>query len=135
LIFMGGAIMGGVIGLSNKNEEVWGVVAGWVFRQVLNDVISHHPEDSEMADAFAEAEAIGGLHIYLLEPELATRVTRAIWQVVTDILSGAIRSGLHDQPYGEKWRVEQYHEALQELLETFRTAGRGDREPEQSAPQ
>jgi hypothetical protein len=127
--------MGGVISFSDKNEEVWGVVAGWAFRQVLDDVISRYPEDSEMTDAFTKAEAIGDLQIYSLEPELASRVTRAIWQVVTDILSGAIRSGIHDQPYGDAERVEQYRGALQELLETFRTAGRGDREPKQSAPQ
>jgi hypothetical protein len=127
--------MGGVISFSDKNEEVWGVVAGWAFRQVLDDVASHYPEDSEMAGAFAKAEAIGDLQIYSLEPELAARVTRAIWQVVADILSGAIKSGIHDQPYGDVERVEQYRGALQELLETFRTAGRGNREPEQSAPQ
>jgi hypothetical protein len=135
LKLIGDIIMGGVISFSDKNEEVWGVVANWAFRQVLDDVISQYPEDSEMANAFAKAEAIGDLQIGSLEPEIATRVARAVWQVVTDILSGTIRSGIHDQPYGDARRVEQYQEALQELLETFPTAWRGDGEPERSAPQ
>jgi hypothetical protein len=127
--------MGGVISFSDKNEEVWGVVAGWAFRQVLDDVVSHYPEDSEMTDAFTKAEAIGDLQIYSLEPELAARVARAVWQVVTDILSGAIRSGIHDQPYGDARRVEQYREVLQELLKTFPSVWRGEHNPERSVPQ
>jgi hypothetical protein len=127
--------MGGIISFSNKTEEIWGVVAGWAYRQVLDDVISHYHEDSEMTDAFTKAEAIGDLQIYSLEPELAARVTKAIWQVVTDILSGAIRSGIHDQPYGDARRVEQYREVLQELLDTVPAAWRGERNPERSVPQ
>ena len=126
--------MGGVIGFSDKNEEVWGVVANWAFRQVLDDVISQYPEDSEMAGTFAKAEAISGLHIDLLEPELAARVTRAIWQVVTDILSGVIRSGIHDQPHGDARRVEQYRQVLRELLNTFPAVWREGRNPERSMP-
>ncbi|MBO0860453.1 MAG: hypothetical protein J2P21_18635 [Chloracidobacterium sp.] len=117
--------MGGVISFSDKNEEIWGVVAGWAFRQVLDDVISNHPEDSDMTDAFAKAEAIGDLQIYSLELELAARVTRAIWHVGTAVLSGAIRSGIHDQPYGDARRIEQYRNVLQELLDIIPTAWRG----------
>jgi hypothetical protein len=124
--------MGGVISFSGKTEEVWGVVAGWAYRQVLDDVISQYPGDSEMASKFAEAKAIGGLHIYLLEPEIAARIKRAIWQVATGILSGAIRSGIHDQPYGDARTIEQYREVLQELLETFPTAWREEGDPERS---
>lgn len=38
----------GAIAFSQKAEESW-VVAGWALRQILDDVASHYPEDSEMA--------------------------------------------------------------------------------------
>lgn len=82
---------------------------------MLDDVISQRPEDSEMAAKFAQSETHSGLMVYLLEPEFAVRVTSAISQVVTGILSGTIRSGIHDQPYGDARTVEQYLEALREL--------------------
>lgn len=107
-----------VIGFSDRPEEVW-CVAGWAFRQLRDDVLSQYPEDSEMANEFAVAETQGGLSVDLLEPELAARVTNAIRQVATGILSGAIRSGIHDQPYGNKQTVEEYRKGLQQLLEAF----------------
>lgn len=110
-----------VIGFSDKPEEIW-CVAGWAFRQVLNDVIAQHPADAEMAEEFFLSETQSGLHIDRLKPELAARITNAISQVATGILSGAIRSGIHDQPYGDARTVEQYRAALQELLDSFPSA-------------
>ena len=107
-----------VIGFSDKPEEIW-CVAGWAFRQVLDDVISQYPEDKEMANEFALSKTQSGLNIDLLEPEFAARVTGAIREVVTGILSGAIRSGIHDQPYGDARTIEQYREGLQQLLEAI----------------
>lgn len=125
--------MGGIISFSDKSEEKW-FIAGWGFRQVLSDVISQYPEDSEMVDEFTMAEAVGGLSIESMEPKLAARVTSAIWQVATGILSGTIRSGIHDQPYGDASTIEQYREGLQELLETFPAAWREDRGPGRGPP-
>src|SRR5262245_8396525 len=110
--------MGVVIAFSDDPQQVW-LVAGWAFRQVRDDVLSRYPQDSEMAQAFAKGEAINGLLVDKLEPDLAARITRAIRRVVTDILSGAIRSGIHDQPYGDSYTVEQYCEGLRELLRTI----------------
>ncbi len=106
------------IAFSKDPEKGW-VVAGWAFRQVLDDVISQRPEDSEMAAKFAQSKTHSGLSVDLLEPEFAAKVTNAIRQTVTDILSGTIRSGIHDQPYGDARTVEQYLEALRELLEVI----------------
>lgn len=110
-----------VIGFSDRPEEIW-CVAGWAFRQVLDDVISQYPEDSEMADEFALSKTQSGLSIDLLEPELAARITNAIRQVATGVLSGAIRSGIVDQSYGDAKTVEQYREGLQQLLEVMSSA-------------
>jgi hypothetical protein len=102
----------------NEPERTW-CVAGWAFRQALYDVMSQYPEDKEMADKFDESEAHSGLILYLLRPEFAARITNAIRHVATGILSGAIRSGIHDQPYGDTTTVEQYRRALRLLLETI----------------
>ncbi len=107
-----------VIGFSDKPEEIW-CVAGWAFRQVLDDVISQYPEDSEMANKFFLSKTQSGLHIDSMEPELAAKVTSAIRQVAIGILSGTIRSGIHNQPYGDTRTVEQYREGLQQLLEAI----------------
>ena len=107
-----------VIGFSDNPDEIW-YIAGWAFRQVLDDVMSQYPEDSEMADAFDLAKIYKALNIDLMEPEFAARVTSAIRQVVTGILSGVIRSGIYDQPYGDEGTVEQYLRGLQQLLEVL----------------
>src|SRR6266545_2903499 len=107
-----------VIAFSDNLDEIW-YRPGWAFRQVLDDVISQYPDDSEMADAFDLAKNYKALSIKLMEPEFAARITIAIWQVATGILSGAIRSGIHDQPYGDATTVEQYRDGLRELLEAF----------------
>jgi hypothetical protein len=49
----------GAIAFSRKPEESW-VVAGWAFRQALDDVASHHREDAEITKEFEEAKALSG---------------------------------------------------------------------------
>ena len=41
-------------------------MAGWVLRQVLDDAASQCPEDSEMAEEFDAAKAMGGFVVYLI---------------------------------------------------------------------
>jgi hypothetical protein len=81
---------------------------------------------AEIDDAFDRAEAYSGLSLDLLEPELAARVTDAIRRVTAGILSGEIRSGIYDQPYGYALTVEQYRESLKLLLETIPSDGAGN---------
>jgi hypothetical protein len=108
----------GVISFSDKPENIW-CVAGWAFRQVLEDVASCHPRDSEMAKEFFVAETQSGLHIDLLDSPLSARVTNAIRRVAEGILSGEIRSGILDKSYGDAETVEQYREGLRQLLEVI----------------
>src|SRR5262249_21820647 len=105
-----------VIAFSDDPGKGW-VVAGWAVRQVLDDVLSQHPNDSAMAAEFAVAKLTSGILVHSLEPDLAARVTKAIRDVATGILSGRIRSGIYDQPYGDAGTVEQYLAALKELLQ------------------
>jgi hypothetical protein len=108
----------GAIAFSRKPDESW-VVAGWAFRQVLDDVASQYPEDSEMAKEFEEAKAISGLMVYKLRPGLAARITSAIRDVAMGILSWTIQSGIVTQPYGDEKTVEEYRKGLQQLLEAI----------------
>ena len=108
----------GTIAFSTRPEQCW-AVAGWAIRQILDDVASQYPQDSEIAKEFEGAKAIDGLMVYLLRPDLATRVTNAIRKVATGILSETIRSGIGDQPYGDARTVEQYREALRELIKAI----------------
>jgi hypothetical protein len=112
----------GAIAFSEKPEESW-VVAGWAFRQVLDDVASRHPEDSEMAKEFEEAKAISGLIVYKLQPGFAARLTSAIREVATGVLSGTIQSGIVDQPYSDEGTVQEYRKGLQQLLESIPSTG------------
>ncbi len=108
----------GSIAFSEKPENIW-AVAGWALRQVLDDTASQQPHDSEMAEEFVRAKAIDGLTVYLMPPEFAARVTRAIRATAQGILSGAIRSGITDKAIGDARTVAQYREALRELLEAI----------------
>ena len=108
--------MGGVIGFSNKPEEIW-FAAGWAFRQVLDDVISQFPEDLEMYEVFSDAKHHGGLNIDLLSPEFSIRITEALREVAMAILCGSVKSGIVDKPYGDAKTVEQYQEVLRQLVD------------------
>jgi hypothetical protein len=112
----------GAIAFSTKTEESW-VVAGWAFRQVLDDTASQHLQDSEMVREFEKAKDLGGLMVYMLQPDLAERVTSAIWVVAKGILSGTIRSGIVDQSYADERTVAEYRKGLQQLLEAIPSQG------------
>jgi hypothetical protein len=107
--------MGGVISFSNSAEQTW-LVAGWAFRQILDDVSRHHANDQELVEAFEIAELHSALMLDRLEPSLAGRIEAAINDVVSGILAGIIPSGITEQPYGDQTTVLQYLESLDELL-------------------
>jgi hypothetical protein len=103
-----------VISISDQPDDIW-KVAGWVFRQLLDDVVAHYPEDVEMAEKFKQSKALRGLILELLPREFAARITNAILKVTTGILSGTVRSGIVDQSYGDDQTIQQYRESIKEL--------------------
>lgn len=107
-----------VISFSKDPKNVW-CVAGWAFRQILDDVIAQFPADSELLAKLEQSREIKGLIVERLSPEFAVRVTNSIKDVAEGILKGTIRSGIHDKPYGDQETVRQYFEALRELLEAI----------------
>jgi hypothetical protein len=110
--------MSGVISFSESPEQAW-VMAGWVFRQVLEDVLANQPDDHAMKRVFEMAEAIGGLHVNTLEPELRDRITESMRRVVSDILAGRIQSGIKNKTYGDARTVAQYRESVKELMKSM----------------
>lgn len=105
----------GVISLSSKNDDIWGV-AGWAFRQILDDISGHYSGDTEMIREFETAKTLSGLHLDLISPDLAGRTRNAIKAITKGILSGQIRSGIHDKGYADTQIIEEYHESLRDLL-------------------
>jgi hypothetical protein len=106
----------GVISFSDRAENIW-CVAGWAFRQILEDVLAQNQNDHEMADQFERAILVSGLILRSLDRALADRITASIREVASGILSGSIQSKIIEQPYGDAETVRQYHESLKELLE------------------
>ena len=103
-----------VISFSREDKHAW-VVAGWAFRQVLEDT-AMNSMDPEIIQEFKVAEATKYLLVESLEPRLAEKITREIQRVASEILSENIRSGIHDKPWGNSLAVEQYYQGLRELL-------------------
>lgn len=101
---------------NQKHSRQW---AGWVIRQILDDTAAQNPEDTQMAEEFDVAKSMDGLIVYLLPPEFAARVTKAIGEVATGILSGTIHSGVAERHREDERTIAQYREALQELLEAI----------------
>ena len=93
------------------------MVAGWAYRQVLEDVVLHNQNDHELVRILTEKMEADSLLMEFQSPEIAVRITGAIKKVVEGILSGVMRSGLEGKPSGTPYTVQQYREGLQELLE------------------
>jgi len=103
------------IGWHKKPADAW-VVAGWAFRQVLEDVRSQYSTDADMISELELARDLKYLFIDSFSPDLAKRLANAIRDTAAGILSGAIRSGLLDQPYGDANAIAEYRSALPELI-------------------
>src|SRR5215469_1983079 len=99
----------------HKKPGGW-VVAGWAFRQLLEDVRSQCPADAEVISELELARDLKYLFIDGFSPDLAKRLANAIRDTAAGILSGAIRSGLLDQPYGDANAIAEYRSALPELI-------------------
>ena len=111
--------MGGVVSFSERPEDIW-YVAGWAFRQLIEDVSRQYANDPEIVDQLEKAEIHHGLMIDDLDPLIADRITDAVSKAIDGILNHTIRSGIEEQPYGDTVTVEQYFGALKELSSMIR---------------
>lgn len=111
--------MGGVVSVSKSPEDTW-LVAGWAFRQLLEDVTKNYAHDPEVVEGLEKAELHYGLILDSLERSLADRITEAVSNVVDGILNNTIQSGIEDRPYGDEVTLKQYFEALRELSQIIK---------------
>lgn len=105
----------GVISFSRQSEQTW-QVAGWAFRQVLDDIAQLYPDDTEMQEQLERAKLYDALSVYALSQEMAAKVVGGIRKVAEGILAGTIKSGIGSQPYGDIETQSQYKSGLRELL-------------------
>jgi hypothetical protein len=106
----------GVICFSDSGGKDTWHVAGWAFRQVLDDVSRQYAHDLEIVEKLEQSKLHSGLILDLLEPSLQRDLRDAINDVASGIRAGTIASGITDQPYGDAVTVEQYLGSLDELL-------------------
>lgn len=103
------------IGWLNKPGDAW-VVSSWTFRQLLEDVLSHYPDDLEMASEFKIASGVKHLYLDSFHPDLAGRLIEAIRDTASAISSGRIPTHLSAKPYGTSSIVAEYRHALEKLV-------------------
>jgi hypothetical protein len=110
--------------ISWHNERDGWVVAGWAFRQLLEDVRSECPTDPEIVSELERARDLKYRFIDSFNGELAKRLADAIRDTASGIPSGRIRSGLLDKPYGTANAIAEYRNSMQELVAVIsRTPG------------
>ena len=101
------------ISLSKQPAGIW-IVAGWAFRQILNDIIANYPYDPELGAECREAEALGFLHVDFLEGQIAERMREAVCSVNNGILTGRIRSRITDA-FNDQETIKEYLVGLRSL--------------------
>ena len=99
----------------HKKPDAW-VVAGWAFRQVLEDVRSQCPTEKEMISELELARDLKYLFIDSFNPDLAKRLANAIRETATGIHSGKIRSGIVDKAGFTANDVAEYRDSMRELV-------------------
>jgi len=104
--------------ISLPEIEPW-VVARWAFRRLLTTVQTRFSDDAALVQQLEASMAIDGLHLDLLEPELACRMRAALLAVVDETVNGGGRSStLHSDPEADR----MYVEALAELREKLKAS-------------
>jgi hypothetical protein len=99
----------------HKNSEAW-VVAGWAFRQILEDVRSQCSTDKEMISELELARDLKYLFIDSFSPDLAKRLASAIRETASGIQSGKIRSSIFDKHGFTANDIAEYRESMRELI-------------------
>src|SRR5688572_2482544 len=79
------------ISFGDKIDSVW-IVAGWAFRQALEDLTPHAGGDTVFLDALTGAGHIGFLDVQSLQDPVRVEMTRAVEAMCRGILDGSCPS-------------------------------------------
>lgn len=107
-------------GISFRNDAVgiW-IVAGWGFRQIINDLKSNYILEQDILAAITEAEHVGVFHVWMLDQHLQTIITVLLEQLCIGILDGSLQSIIPDS-YNDAETRAAYRQGVVSLLETIR---------------
>jgi hypothetical protein len=92
------------------------VVSSWTFRQLLEDVIAQHPDDSELHTELKAASVTKTILLDGFHPDFSQRLADAIRETAAAISSGEVQTSLTRKPYGTDGLVTEYRHALEKLV-------------------
>jgi len=108
------------ISFGDEADRVW-IVAGWAFRQVLQDLIPYAEGERPFLDALTDAENIGFLDVPTLAGNgLSAKVTKAIETMCREVLDGSYRSGI-EAAFLDSETQDAYREGIRMLLSAVAT--------------
>jgi len=107
-----------VISFSHTSNDAW-KVSRWVFRQFLADIGSNLEDDVEAKQELEYAVALDGLHLYLLDQAVATRIMNAIRVAAKDILSDVSTYSTVSRNYPDRESQQMYYDAVHDLARSL----------------
>ena len=111
------------ISFGDEPQNVW-IVAGWAFRQFLQDIEPWTGGDLELTNALAESEIIGFLDVQSLNDTLRAKMTKIIEGMCRGILDGTCPSGIRAS-FPDAETHEAYLVGIRELLSAAETTEPG----------
>jgi hypothetical protein len=113
------------ISFGDKPDTVW-IVAGWAFRQTLQDLRAYAQGSAAFLGALASAEHLGFLDVETQESRLRDEMTHAIGTMCRDILDGTATSGI-ERSFPDSKTQNAYREGIQMLLSALQASLRQER--------
>ena len=97
----------------SNDEDSW-VVARWVFCGYLDYVHGEVSHESDLAQIVEEAMALDGLHLSLLERNIAERLAPVLLRVASDVVAGKRAARVEGRVLDTKSQA-QFQEAVDNL--------------------
>lgn len=119
--------MSGVISFGESAEQVW-LVAGWVYRRFLGDVLAMSSQDEKFVYAIQQAEVLQGLDLPLTaqeDRELAVKLYEAIRDVAIAIVQDSAKQPLNWKQGLDVAGQTMYLDGVKQLLAIVEETGNG----------
>jgi hypothetical protein len=110
------------ISFGEKAESDW-MVAGWAFRQVLDDLERYITWDSRLTAQLSEARHIGFLSVSGLHCDLQILARNALRSMCADIIEGRYSSSV-ESVHSDSETQKLYAESIRMLLSAIENADR-----------
>jgi len=110
------------ISFGDEPDSVW-IVAGWAFRQALQDLKPYAQGDAAFLDALESAGHLGFLDVETQESRLRAGMTNAIEAMCRGILDSSASSGI-EGAFPDSETQSAYREGIQLLLNAVQASQR-----------